>query len=375
MIALMAVACGLTVGNLYYAQPLLDTIGGTFGVGAAVSGLIVTVTQLGYALGLVVLAPLGDLYENRRLIATIQVAAVVVLVAEALAPTLGAFFAASLAIGFTSVVAQILVPLAAHLAPPHARGRVVGQVMSGLLSGILLARAVAGIVSGAIGWRAVYGISAGVLALMTVILYRALPIRQPEFAQGYGALLQSLGKIFRSEPILRRRAAYQAAMFGTFSAFWTGITFLLSGAPYHYSQTWIGLFALAGAVGALFAPVAGRLGDGGHERAATGVAFLVATAGFLLTLLQTHIWALVCGAILIDLAVQTSLVLGQRAIYALQPEQRSRLNTLYIATFFVGGACASAMAGIVYARVGWIGVVGFGAALPFAAFCLWLFER
>ncbi len=375
LIVLFAVACGLAVANLYYAQPLLETIGHDFGVGEATAGLIVTVSQLGYALGLLLVAPLGDLFENRRLIVTIMAGTVLALLAGACAPTFGAFIGASLAIGITSVVAQILVPLAAHLAPAQTRGRVVGQVMSGLLTGILLARAAAGIISGAIGWRAVYEISAALLVVLIVVLYRALPTRQPDFARGYGALLTSLVRIYRTEPILRRRAAYQSAMFGCFSAFWTSITFLLAGSHFHLSETWIGVFALAGSVSAVFAPIAGRLGDSGHERVSTGIAFLIAAGGFALTLLQTNIWALISGAILIDLAVQTSLVLGQRAIFALNPAERSRLNTLFMATFFVGGAIASAVAAALYAHFGWIGVACFGVALPLAAFGLWLTER
>ena len=249
MIALFAVAGGLAVGNLYYAQPLLATLARDFHVGEATAGLIVTITQLGYAGGLVLIAPLGDLLENRRLIVSVMFATVVALIAAACARSFGAFLAASLAIGVTSVVAQILVPFAAHLAPPERRGRIVGAVMSGVLMGILLARAASGIISGAAGWRAVYILSAGLMTLAAFVLLRALPRRQPAFALGYRALLGSLGAIFASEPVLRRRAAYQSAMFGTFSAFWTSVTFLLAGPQYHLSQTQIGIFALAGAVG------------------------------------------------------------------------------------------------------------------------------
>jgi len=375
LIAIFAVACGLAVGNLYYAQPLLETIRRTFGVDEAASGLIITVSQLGYALGLVLLAPLGDLFENRRLIVTILFGTVAALIAAAFTESFGEFVAAMLAIGVTSVVAQVLVPFAAALAPAEARGRVIGQVQGGVLLGILLARAGSGIVSDALGWRAVYVISAVLLAVMTVVLYRVLPIRRPAFAEGYGPLIASLGRIFREEPILRRRAFYQAAMFGTFSAFWTSITFLLSGPPFHFSETWIGVFALVGATGALFAPIAGRLGDRGYGHRLTGVAFVLAGGGMLLTLLQSRLWALIAGAILIDLGVQTTMVLGQRIVFALKPAERSRLNTLYIATLFAGGAVGSAVSGIAYAHAGWTGVVGFGAALPLAALLFWLTER
>jgi predicted MFS family arabinose efflux permease len=375
LITIFAVACGLAVANLYYAQPLLEVIRRTFGVDEAASGLIVTVSQLGYAAGLLLLAPLGDLFENRRLIVTILCGTVVALAAAAFTQSFGEFLAAMLAIGVTSVVAQVLVPLAATLAPPEARGRIVGQVQGGILFGILLARAVSGIVSGALGWRAVYVISAVLLAVMTVVLYRVLPMRRPAFAGGYGSLVASLGRIYREEPMLRRRAFYQAAMFGTFSAFWTSITFVLAGPPFHFSETWIGLFALVGAAGALIAPVAGRLGDSGHEHAFTGLAFVSAACGMLLTLLHSQLWALIAGAILIDLGVQATMVLGQQVVFTLKPSERSRLNTLYIATLFVGGAVGSAVSGFAYAHTGWFGVALFGAALPTAALLYWLTER
>lgn len=280
LIVVFAAACGLSVANLYYAQPLLTSIEASFHVNKAAIGLVVTITQLGYAAGLLLLAPLGDLFENRRLITTVMAGTVIALLVGAFVTTFPGFLAASLAIGVLSVVAQILVPFAAHLAPAEARGRVVGQVMSGLLAGIVLARAFAGIVSGVVGWQAVYMISAILLAIMIVILNRMLPSRKPTFVKGYGPLIVSLIEIYRREPILRRRAFYQAAMFAIFSAFWTGITFLLSAPPYHFSQVKIGLFALAGVLGVLIAPIAGRLGDRGYERWLTGMAFLLAAGSF-----------------------------------------------------------------------------------------------
>lgn len=375
LIVVFAAACGLSVANLYYAQPLIGTIASAFHVGQSSVGVAVTVTQLGYAAGLVLVVPLGDLIENRRLITVVMSVAVVALLAAASMTTLPGFFAAALAIGLTAVAAQIVVPFAAHLAQPESRGRVVGQVMSGLLAGIVLARVVAGIISGIAGWRAVYIFSAVLLAVMVVILRRSLPVRQPESVGTYRSLITSLGRIYLREPVLRRRAFYQAAMFGTFSVFWTGITFLLSRAPFDFSTTELGVFAIAGVLGVFMAPLAGRLGDKGHERWLTGAAFLLAAGSFAVTLLQKELWALVFGALFIDLAVQTTLVLGQRAIYALNPLERSRLNTLYIATFFVGGAIGSAGAGIVFARYGWPGVVTLGAAFPLAAFLFSLTER
>jgi predicted MFS family arabinose efflux permease len=268
----------------------------------------------------------------------------------------------------------VLIPLAAELTPPAKRGQVVGQIMSGLLLGILFARAIAGFVAGAFGWRAVYFASAALLLALIVVLLKALPARTPSFAGTYGRLLRSLFRIFRGEPVLRRRAFYQAAMFASFSAFWTTITFLLAGPEYRFTQTQIGFFALAGAAGAFIAPVAGRLGDRGYQRPATGFAFLVAIFGYLITLWSGHLLILVAAAILIDCAVQTTLVTGQQLIYNLKPEERSRLNTLFIATFFVGGAIGSAVASYGYERIGWHAVVAIGSALSVIAFLYWLTE-
>jgi predicted MFS family arabinose efflux permease len=372
LVQIFSVACGLSVANLYYAQPMLGLIATSFGVGVTSTGLIVTSTQLGYALGLLLIVPLGDKLENRRLITTVMVGTALALLAMATSAGLPLFTAAAMLVGIFSVVAQILVPFAAHLAPEESRGRVVGQVMSGLLLGILLARAVAGVLSDYLGWRGVYGLSAAFMLAMAAILQVKLPIRQPANDQSYPQLLRSLWRIFWDEPLLRRRALYQFLMFGSFSLFWTSITFLLSAPPLRLSQTSIGLFALMGAAGALVAPAVGRLADQGRSRPVTGLSFLLGAAGFSLTLFQTNLLALAAGAVLLDVAVQTTLILGQQQIYGLRPDQRSRLNTLYIATFFVGGAAGSALSGILYASGGWPLVTALGALLPVLGLLYWL---
>jgi predicted MFS family arabinose efflux permease len=375
LVFLFAVSCGLAVGNIYYAQPLLDTLGAAFHERQSVVGLIVTMTQIGYAIGLLTIVPLGDLIENKKLVLLVFCGTVTSLLLAAFAPGVGLFFVASLLIGITSVVAQVLIPLAANLTPQATRGRVVGQIMSGLLLGILFARALAGFVAGAFGWRVVYFASAGLLLALMVVLAKALPVRKPTFRGTYGELMRSLYGIFRDEPVLRRRSMYQFAMFASFSAFWTTITFLLAGPVFRFSQTEIGFFALAGAAGAIIAPVAGRLADRGHQRPATGVAFVVAIFGYLITLWSGRVWILVAAAILVDAAVQTTLVTGQHMIYSLHPEQRSRLNTLFIATFFVGGAMGSAIASYAYERIGWEAVVMIGSGLSIAALAYWLTEK
>lgn len=370
---IFAIACGLAVANIYYVQPLLATIDRDFGVGAGAGSIVVTLTQLGYALGLVAIVPLADLIENRTLVVRVLMGTTVALVAIALAPTYAAFLAAAIVVGITSVAAQILVPFAAHLAPDATRGRVVGRVMSGLLVGVLLSRAFAGVVGGAVGWRAVYFVAAVGIAAIAIVLARALPRRAPTYGGSYGALLRSLVTIYRREPVLRRRALYQSLMFASFSAFWTSITFLLASPRYGFSATQIGIFALAGATGALVAPLGGRLGDAGHSRIGTAVALAIGAAGFALTLVPS-LWTLVLAALALDAATQGTLVLGQRAIYALAPAERGRLNTLFIATFFVGGAAGSAASGLAYERFGWDGVVALGAALPLLALGWWLTE-
>ncbi len=374
LVFLFAVACGCAVGNIYYAQPLLDTLGAAFHARQSVVGLIVTMTQIGYALGLLTIVPLGDLVENRKLILLIFCGTVCSLLLAGFSTGIGLFFIASLLIGTTSVVAQVLVPLAANMTPQATRGRVVGKIMSGLLLGILFARALAGFIAGAFGWRTVYFASAALLLVLMAVLAKALPRRKPSFEGTYGELIRSLYTIFRNEPVLRRRSMYQTAMFASFSAFWTTITFLLAG-PFHFSQTKIGFFALAGAAGAIVAPLAGWLGDHGYQRPATGIAFVLAIFGYLITLWDGHVWILVVAAILLDACVQTTLVTGQQMIYSLHPEQRSRLNTLFIATFFVGGAMGSAIASYGYERIGWKAVVMIGSGLSVVALAYWLTEK
>ena len=372
--ATFATACGLAVANIYYAQTLTRVIGHEFQLNDAQSGTIVTFTQLGYVTGLLLLAPLGDLLENRRTITIIFSGAVLSALAMISATSFPAFMAACFALGMTSVVAQMIVPLAAHMAPPAQRGQIVGKVMSGLFLGILLARAFAGIVSGAFGWRVVYLSSALLVACMIVILRLRLLERQPTLTQSYGSLIASLAQVFRAQPVLRRRGVYQACMVAAFSTFWTSITFLLSGPDWRFSQTQIGLFALAGAIGALFTSFAGRLADRGHGRIITCCALLLAIAALSLTLLHTHLWALIGGAILLDLAVNVNLVTGQQAIYALNASERSRINTIFIAMFMAGAALGSAVAGLAYARGGWPLVVLTGALFPAIAFLYWLTE-
>jgi predicted MFS family arabinose efflux permease len=370
--AVLAIACGLTVANLYYAQPLLDLIAGSFHVGQGTATVVVTMTQVGYALGLLFVLPLGDLLENRVLVTRTLVATALALVAAGAAPTFGVFLAVSVLVGVTSVVAQILVPLAAHLAPPGEEGRFVGRVMSGLLLGILLARTASSLLADVAGWRAIFFASAGLMVVLGFVLHRMLPAREPDHAAGYGSLLASVGALVREEPVLRRLALCQAAMFGAFSAFWTAIAYELID-EHGFGQAAVGLFALVGAAGAAAAPLGGWLADHGYGSSARAGALVLAGAAMVLAGLgHRSVVLLAVAGVLLDLAVQCHQVMSQQVIYVLRPAARARINTVYMTTVFTVGALASAAAGVLHDAYGWTGVTVLAAALPVAGLLLWL---
>lgn len=383
MTLLLAAAAGIIVANLYYAQPLVGPIGAALGMPPGATGLVVTLTQIGYCLGLLFIVPLGDLLENRRLIVSGLVATGAALALAANADTAWQFLLAALAIGLGAVVAQVLVPFAAHLAPEATRGQTVGKVVSGLLLGIMVARPVASVLAGFGGWQAVFGIAAALVLLLAVVLHFRLPQRRPAATQRYGALIASLWPVLANTPVLRRRALYHAGLFGAFSLFWTVAPQALSGPDFGLSQNGIALFALVGMAGAVASPIAGRLADAGHTLGATAIALAVGALSFLLPLLgpdaAPHSKPLALGllavaAIVLDAAVAANLVLGQRALFALGAEIRSRLNGLYFALFFAGGALGSALGGWVYAQYGWHAALVTGMLLPALALPAWLWE-
>nr|WP_307233089.1 MFS transporter [Pararhizobium capsulatum] len=379
MTFLLAAACGLIAANLYYAQPLIGLISSSLGLTPAAAGLIVTLTQIGYGLGLLLIVPLGDLFENRRLILVITGLGTLAVVAAGLANTPMQFLAAALFIGIGSVAVQIIVPYAAHMVAEEHRGATVGNVMSGLMVGIMLARPVSSFIAEFLPWHSVFFISAAVLVALMVVLGRALPDRVPKTGLGYGALLTSMGRLVVTTPILRRRALYQACLFGAFSLFWTTTPLLLSGPEFGLSQGQIALFALAGAAGAVAAPIAGRMADRGWSYWASRAAMASVAVAFLITHIaptgsMLALVLLTFAAILLDFGVTTNLVLGQRAIFVLGPEYRSRLNGLYMATFFAGGAIGSAVGAWLYADGGWWAASTFGLALPLTALAYSLTE-
>ena len=380
MTFMFAAACGLVAANIYYGQPLAGPISQSLGFSPAATGLIVTLTQIGYGLGLLLIVPLGDLLENRKLVLMLVALAALALIGAAFASSPSLFLLASLCIGLASVSVQVLVPFAAHMAPDASRGAVVGNVMSGLLCGIMLARPAASFLSELLSWHAVYIISAAIMVGLAILLRVVLPTRVPHTKLHYGQLLSSMGHLALHTPVLQRRALYQACMFAAFSLFWTTTPLLLASPAFGLTQNGIALFALAGAAGAIASPIAGRVADRGWTKLATAFAMVLAIVAFFIGHVSGSgsllaLITLTLSGIMLDFGVQTNLVLGQRAIFALSAEHRSRLNGLYMATFFGGGAIGSALGGWAYASGGWNLASWFGIAFPVIALLAFLTER
>jgi predicted MFS family arabinose efflux permease len=327
--------------------------------------LIVSLTQIGYALGLFFLVPLGDLLENRKLMIATALVSIMSLAIASFTHHAGAFLAISLLVGFSSVALQILIPLAAHLAPDESRGRVVGTIMSGLLLGILLSRPISSFIADHFGWRAVFGFAAVLMTIVTTVLALTIPSRQPDHKATYVELIGSLKALAMTMPVLRHRSLYQALMFASFSLFWTSVPVELMH-RYGLSQSAIAVFALVGAIGASSAPVAGRLADAGHTHRATSIALVVGVLSFLPAMIDPRlgVFGLVVTGVVLDFAVQMNMVLGQREIYALHAASRNRLNALYMTSIFIGGAVGSALASVLYEHGGWLWVAIAGTTFP-----------
>jgi len=380
IILILAIACGVIVANLYYAQPLVGPISSTLGLSSGAAGLIVTLTQIGYGIGLLFIVPLGDILENRKLVVTLLLFTAVVLAIAAVVKSATLFLATSLFIGLGSVAAQVLVPYAAHLSPEATRGRNVGNVMSGLLLGIMLARPISSVMTEFMGWRAIFVFSAAIIFVLALLLVKLLPTRQPMTTTQYPTLLKSMLQLLKTTPVLQRRAFYHFCVFGTFSLFWTTVPMLLTSPIFHFSQKEVALFALVGVSGAVAAPVAGRLADKGWVRPATGLALALVIISVMLPLMiqsgsMFALVTLVVSAILLDMGVSANLVLGQRAIFSLGAEFRSRLNGLYMAIFFGGGAIGSAIGAWAYAMGGWKAAILIGIALPTIAMVYYATEK
>ncbi len=376
LVALIAVATGAVVANLYYAQPLLHEVARSFHSGPGATSLIITCTQVGYAAGLLLVVPLGDLHARRTLVTRIFALAALSLVACALAPNLLLFGLASVAVGCASVAGQVMIPFAADLAPAERRGRVVARIMSGLLLGILLARTLSGLVAQLAGWRAIYWLSAALMVGFAVVLARALPAEGPRPHRSYAVLVGSSLRLLVDEPVLRRRAWHGACAFACFSVLWTTIAFLLSGSPYHYSNAVIGLFGLVGAAGVLAANLAGKLADADRHTASTLVAGLLLVGSFgLLWVGGTSLAALIAGIVVLDVGTQGMQITNQAIIYALRPDARSRINSAYMVCYFIGGATGSVLAGTIYGSRGWSGVCLLGAGFGLLTLAMTAYDR
>ena len=372
LILLMSVATGLAVASNYYAQPLLDTIARAFDLSASSAGFIVTAAQLGYAAGLLFLVPLGDMFERRMLIVSMTLLAAGGMLITASSQSLTMMIIGTALTGLFSVVAQILVPLAATLASPEKRGKVVGTIMSGLLLGILLARTVAGLLASLGGRRTVYWVASVLMVIMALALWRGLPKVKQENHLNYPQLLASVFSLFTRDKLLRTRAVLGCLTFANFSILWTSMAFLLAAPPFNYSEGVIGLFGLAGAAGALGARPAGGLADKGKSHMTT-------SAGLVLLLLSwAAIWyghvsvlALIVGILVLDLTVQGVHITNQTVIYRVKPDARNRLTAGYMTSYFIGGAAGSLISASAWQHAGWTGVCAIGAIVAAITLLVW----
>ena len=380
LVLLLATGAGLSVASIYYSQPLLGVLGTDLHAGPRAAGFVPTFTQMGYALGILLLAPLGDRFDRRRIILAKAALLALALLWSALAPTVTPLLAASLVVGLAATMAQDIVPAAATLAPETHRGKIVGTVMTGLLLGILLSRVVSGIAGQLWGWRAVYGAAAASVALTGIAVWRWLPAFRPTTSLRYGALMASMTRLWGAHPELRRAALSQGLLSIGFSAFWSTLAVMLHDG-FHLGSAAAGAFGLAGAAGALAAPLAGRLADRrGPElvtRLGTGLAMLsFAVMGFGVFLSgPAQLLLIVVAAIGFDFGVQATLVAHQTLVYGIEPAARSRLNALLFTGMFIGMATGAALGNLVFASAGWLGVVALATVLAGAALTVRMVRR
>lgn len=373
LVLFLAAGAGLSVASLYYSQPMLGVLGTDIGASARAVGWVPTLTQLGYALGILLLAPLGDRYDRKRIILAKAAVLALALGVAAVAPSIGLLLAASLVIGLSATLAQDIVPSAAHLAAETQRGKVVGTVMTGLLLGIVLSRVVSGYMAEHFGWRAVFFGAAASIVLIGFGAWRSLPSFQPTIRHSYGQLLNSLVQLWRRHAALRRAALSQGLLSVGFSAFWSTLAVMLHGAPFHLGSAAAGAFGLAGAAGAMAAPGAGHIADRrGPERVTRLGAGLVAlsfAAMFLSSLLAPHarLWLYAACAIGFDLGVQASLIAHQTIIYSIDPGARSRLNAILFVGMFIGMAAGSALGSMLQAQWGWMAVTALATVTAIGA--------
>ncbi len=373
---LFAVASGAAVGNLYWAQPLLDFIAQDLHASAGTAGWLVTATQVGYAAGILFIVPLGDVRNRRRLVPVMMLCAAVALTLCALAPSMGLLLLAITVLGITTVAGQLLAPLAGDLADEADRGRVVGIVVSGILTGILVSRTISGLVADAAGWRTIFAAAAAADVLFAILLYRAIPDQAPKTSMPYPTLIASVGEVVRRERTVRWTLVLGSTGFCVFTLFWTSLTFLLSGPPFRYPVSVIGLFGLTGLAGAVAAQRAGRLHDRGWSLPVTGAAWALALIAFVVAELAAHsVVLLLVAIVLLDIAVQALNILNQTRLFAVSEEARSRLNTAFVTSNFIGGAIGSGAATVLWSAGGWTAVTVAGAALCTFALAVWTAGR
>jgi predicted MFS family arabinose efflux permease len=371
-IMIMAICTGLIVANIYYCQPLLVLISQTFHIPESEGGLIAFFTQVGYAVGLLFFVPLGDKVERRSQIVWMAGFAVASLLFAALSPNLLCLEIASIFIGASSVIPQLILPMAAHLAAPSRTGKVIGAIMSGLLIGILLSRTLSGFIGDWLGWRGMFGVAAGISSLLLLVMQYSFPVSRPGFSGSYGSLMRSLLKLAKEQPILREAAAINALAFATFGMFWTTMVLHLHAAPFNFSSHVIGLFGLAAAAGALAAPLVGGSADKRNPRIPIGYGLVL----LLLSFVMLYVWAdsvtgMIAGIVLLDLAMQCIHVSNQSRVYALLPAARNRLNTVYMTVSFIGTSFGSAIGLYAWKLATWTGVCVTGALLTATAMVIY----
>lgn len=371
LILVMSIACGLTVANLYYIQPLLADIAKTFHVNQLIIGFAAMLTQIGYAIGMIFILPLGDIKEKRKLIVIMLLCSIISLMSMFFSSNIYVLIISSFTVGLTSIIPQLIIPLAAQLSSPQQRGQTIGRIMSGLLIGILLSRTISGILGSYLGWRAVYLIAAIMMLTLMLILRKLIPLCEPISDIKYTKLLKSMIHLIKTEPILREASINGALMFSAFSAFWTSLIFLLESSHYNMGAEAVGLFGLVGIIGALASPIVGKVADKKGSSFTIGVCIIIVIIAYLFfSLFSFKILGLILGITLLDLGVQSCNVSNQARIHSLNEKTRNRLNTIYMVNFFLGGALGSFLGPYSYSHFGWYGVCTFGLATQIIAIIL-----
>ncbi len=373
-ILLMAFCTGLIVANIYYCQPLVVLISKSFHVTEARAGVVTFLTQFGYALGLLFFVPLGDKLERKKHILFTTGLTVAALIAAAISPSLLTLEIASLCIGACSIVAQLILPLSAHLAAPEKRGKVIGTIMSGLLIGVLLSRTLSGFIGAWLSWRGMYWVAAGISLSLLLLMRIALPVSKPQFAGSYSSLMKSLLTLFIKQPLLREAAAISFFSFSAFGMFWTTMVLHFAAPPFNFHSDKLGLFGLAAVCGALIAPLIGGSADKNNPRIAIGYGICAMLFSYLLFyVFSMSIIGFVIGIILLDLGQQSIHVSNQSRVFTLMPEARNRLNTVYMTISFIGTSIGSAIGLLVWDKYSWTGICVAGILLMLCAFSIYAF--